>query len=134
MIGNAKKEPKNLKKNLNNYCYLFEFSKVFLTKYLYIIHFGFMTELFMPENSDLIKKEREKAKKLKKTRWWREKIQKGLCYHCGKNFNPKELTMDHLTPLVRGGKTGKNNVVTSCRKCNSQKSFKTLVGIRLKKA
>ena len=105
-----------------------------MTKYLHIIHFWFMTELFMPENSDLIKKEREKTKKLKKTRWWREKIQKGLCYHCGKNVNPKKLTMDHLTPLVRGGKTGKNNVVASCKKCNSQKSFKTLVGIRLKKA
>ena len=88
----------------------------------------------MPEGSDYIKKEREQARKLKKTRWWLEKIQKGICYHCGKTFSPKHLTMDHLVPLVRGGKTGKNNVVVSCKQCNSEKSFKTLVGLRLKKA
>lgn len=93
-----------------------------------------MSELFMPQSPQYIKKEREKARKLKKTRWWKAKLQEGICYHCGKNFAFQELTMDHLTPLVRGGKTGKNNVVTSCNKCNSQKSFKTLVGLRLKKA
>lgn len=93
-----------------------------------------MDDLFVPESSNHIKKEREKARELKKTRWWREKIQKGLCYHCEKTFSHKELTMDHLVPLVRGGKTGKNNVVVSCKKCNSEKSFKTLVGLRLKKA
>ena len=93
-----------------------------------------MNDLFMPESSLQIKKEREQARKLKKTRWWREKLQKGICYHCGQKFSPKDLTMDHLVPLVRGGKTGKNNVVISCKKCNSEKSFKTLVGLRLKKA
>ena len=93
-----------------------------------------MNDLFMPESSAHIKRERGKARKLRKTAWWREKIQKGICYHCEQIFSPRELTMDHLTPLVRGGKTGKNNVVTSCKKCNSEKSFKTLVGLRLKKA
>ena len=93
-----------------------------------------MTELFMPKDSDFIKKEKEKARLLKRTRWWKEKIQKGLCYHCGKSFSPKNLTMDHLVPLVRGGKTGKNNVVVSCKKCNNEKSFKTLVELKLKKS
>lgn len=93
-----------------------------------------MNDLFMPESSAHIKREREKARKLKKTSWWRERIQQGICYHCEQTFPSKELTMDHLTPLVRGGKTGKNNVVVSCKKCNSEKSFKTLVGLRLKKA
>ena len=88
----------------------------------------------MPESSLHIKKEREQARLLKKTRWWREKLQKGVCYHCGQKFPLKNLTMDHLVPLVRGGKTGRNNAVVSCKKCNSEKSFKTLVGLRLKKA
>ena len=92
-----------------------------------------MDDLFIPKDSEYIKAEREKAQLLKKTRWWREKVQKGLCYHCGKTFSSKELTMDHLVPLVRGGKTGKNNIVVSCKKCNSQKSFKTLVELKLKK-
>lgn len=88
----------------------------------------------MPENPEHIKKERQKARLLRKTRWWKEKIQKGLCYHCGKSFSSEDLTMDHLVPLVRGGKTGKNNVVVSCKKCNSEKSFKTLVELNLKKS
>ena len=92
-----------------------------------------MDDLFMPEGSAHMKKERERARQLKKTSWWREKIQKGICYHCKKTFSPKDLTMDHLVPLVRGGKTGRNNVVVSCKKCNSEKSFKTLVELKLKK-
>ena len=92
-----------------------------------------MADWFAPADFKFIKKEKDKARKLKKTRWWREKIQKGKCYHCGASFPPKELTMDHLTPLARGGKTGKNNIVASCQPCNSQKSFKSLLGLRLKK-
>ena len=88
----------------------------------------------MPQDSLHIKNEREKSRQLKKTRWWYERTQKGICYHCDKIFPPKELTMDHLVPLVRGGKTGKNNVVPSCKQCNSKKSFKALIDLRLKKA
>ena len=29
--------------------------------------------------------------------------------------------MDHLVPIIRGGKTAKGNVVSSCRACNSAK-------------
>ncbi|MCZ0932811.1 MAG: HNH endonuclease [Oligoflexia bacterium] len=92
-----------------------------------------MTELFFPTDEKSIKRERERASQLKKTQWWREKLKKGICYHCGKKFEIKDLSMDHLAPLARGGKTGKNNVVVSCNKCNSEKSFKTLVELRLKK-
>ena len=91
-----------------------------------------MTELFQSESSDHIKQEREKARELKKTRWWKGKIQKGICYHCEGMFPPDQLTMDHLVPLVRGGKTGKNNVVISCKPCNSKKSYQTLVEFNLK--
>lgn len=92
-----------------------------------------MSDLFMPKNSAYIKKEREVARVLKKTRWWREKIQKGICYYCNQKFLDQDLTMDHLVPLVKGGRSGKNNVVTSCKSCNSKKSHATLVEMRLKK-
>lgn len=95
------------------------------------LHCRLMSELFMPENFAQVKKEREKGRELKKTHWWKNKLHKGICYHCEQSFPAKVLTMDHLVPLIRGGKTGKNNVVTSCKKCNSQKSFKTLVGLKL---
>ncbi len=91
-----------------------------------------MKDLFVSASSEHIKKEREKARKLKKTFWWSEKIKRGVCYHCGQKFSSKDLTMDHQVPLARGGKTGKNNVVVSCKDCNSKKSYKTLVGLKLK--
>jgi len=29
--------------------------------------------------------------------------------------------MDHIVPLIRGGKSVKSNIVTACKACNSQK-------------
>ena len=91
-----------------------------------------MQEVFDSKNEAFIKKEREKSRQLKKTRWWQEKLQKGKCELCYKPVSKEELTMDHLTPLARGGKSGKNNIVASCKPCNSKKSYKTLVEVRLK--
>ena len=92
-----------------------------------------MSDLFMPQESSYIQKEREVARALKKTRWWKGKIQKGICYHCNQKFSAEGLTMDHLIPLVKGGRSGKNNIVISCKPCNSKKSHATLVEMRLKK-
>jgi 5-methylcytosine-specific restriction protein A len=33
----------------------------------------------------------------------------------------KELTMDHIVPLIRGGKSTKGNVVPACKECNNKK-------------
>ena len=71
-----------------------------------------------------IKKEREKARVLRRSPWWKQKKAKGLCHYCEQSFSPEELTMDHKIPLSRGGKTSKGNVVTSCEACNqAKKSF-----------
>jgi 5-methylcytosine-specific restriction endonuclease McrA len=40
------------------------------------------------------------------------------CQYCG---NQKDLTLDHLVPKAKGGKTAWNNLVTACKKCNSLK-------------
>ena len=29
--------------------------------------------------------------------------------------------MDHIVPVIRGGKSVKNNVVPSCKECNNEK-------------
>lgn len=68
-----------------------------------------------------IQKERKKAKELKKTSWWKNKCSSGICYYCGKKFHPKDLTMDHLIPLIRGGRSIKANLVPSCKSCNHKK-------------
>ncbi len=76
-----------------------------------------------------IKKEREIARELKKTPWWKEKVRPGLCAHCGLKFNPEQLTMDHLVPLARGGTSAKSNLVPSCKECNAQKKLSTPVDL-----
>jgi 5-methylcytosine-specific restriction enzyme A len=68
-----------------------------------------------------IRKERDKARILRATQWWKRKIAKGICYYCKKSFKPKELTMDHIVPLSRGGLSTKGNVVPSCKECNNKK-------------
>ncbi len=68
-----------------------------------------------------IKKEKQKARDLRKSQWWSRKCAKGKCYYCGIEIPPRELTMDHVVPIIRGGKSAKNNLVPACKDCNSKK-------------
>ena len=70
-----------------------------------------------------IKREKSKAQKLRQSGWWKNKRGRGICHYCGKNFPPKELTMDHLVPIARGGKSTKGNIVPSCKECNNKKKY-----------
>lgn len=74
-----------------------------------------------------VRKEREKAQKLKKSQWWRTRIQPGVCHYCGKRVGAKALTMDHLVPIARGGTSTPGNVVPACRACNENKKLDTPV-------
>jgi len=67
--------------------------------------------------------EKKKARILRKSSWWREKRSSGICYYCGLKLLPIELTMDHIIPLSRGGKSEKNNIVPACKECNNKKKF-----------
>jgi 5-methylcytosine-specific restriction endonuclease McrA len=68
-----------------------------------------------------IRAERAKARELRKSRWWQQKTAPGLCHYCGKKFTYDQLTMDHLVPLARGGRSSKDNLVPSCKACNNVK-------------
>lgn len=70
-----------------------------------------------------IRKEKEKARYMRQSNWWKQRLGRGQCYHCELQFSPQELTMDHLVPIARGGKTTKKNLVVSCKGCNSKKSY-----------
>ncbi|MEW6570307.1 MAG: HNH endonuclease [Nitrospirota bacterium] len=70
-----------------------------------------------------IKREKLKAQNLRKTQWWKRKRASGICHFCGRKIPPKELTMDHLVPLARGGKSTKGNVVPACKECNNRKKY-----------
>jgi 5-methylcytosine-specific restriction protein A len=70
-------------------------------------------------------REREKARALRKTAWWQRRLQRGLCAYCEKPFKAAELTMDHVVPVARGGRSIKGNVVPACKECNNKKKLMT---------
>ena len=79
-----------------------------------------------------IAQEKARARELKKSQWWKNLIARGICHYCGKKYPPQELTMDHIVPLVRGGKSTKGNVVPCCKKCNNEKKYLTPVEMKLR--
>lgn len=72
-----------------------------------------------------VARERERARKLRQSAWWQRKVGKGLCAYCGARFEPRALTMDHVVPVARGGRSVKGNVLPSCKECNSRKKLLT---------
>ncbi|MCS5490150.1 HNH endonuclease [Algoriphagus limi] len=46
----------------------------------------------------------------------------GECQYCGSN---RHLTIDHVLPRSKGGKTSWTNLVTACNRCNVNKGDKT---------
>lgn len=56
-----------------------------------------------------------------------------LCWYCGARvvLDPKGgaarmATVDHQTPISRGGSGAKDNLVTACQTCNQQKANMTV--------
>ena len=77
----------------------------------------FITEISGEET----KREREKARELRKSQWWKNRVARGLCHWCRAKFPPAELSMDHIVPVIRGGRSSRGNVVPSCKECNNRK-------------
>ncbi len=84
-----------------------------------------MSDSFSPYAFDLdeaqIKRERHKARELRASQWWKRRCAKGRCHYCNKQISPAELTMDHIVPIARGGKSTRGNVVPACKMCNTKK-------------
>lgn len=74
-----------------------------------------------------IRRERQKARELRASQWWKRRRSSGLCHYCGNKFSPRSLTMDHIVPIARGGKSTKGNVVPACRDCNTKKKHRLLM-------
>jgi len=69
----------------------------------------------------VIRAERNKARQLRRSRWWQRKTSSGICYYCGKKVGIRALTMDHIIPLSRGGRSTRDNLVPCCKSCNTRK-------------
>ena len=80
-------------------------------------------DYFTPASEEHIQREKNKARELRRSQWWKNRRGNGKCHYCQRSFPAAELTMDHIVPLVRGGKTVKANVVPCCKECNSSKKY-----------
>lgn len=67
------------------------------------------------------KREREKARALRNSQWWKDRLAAGVCHYCGRKVGAAALTMDHVVPVARGGKSVKSNCVPCCKECNNKK-------------
>lgn len=47
------------------------------------------------------------------------------CQYCGRKFKTSDLSIDHVVPRSRGGRTEWTNVVCACLACNVQKGGRT---------
>ena len=47
------------------------------------------------------------------------------CQYCDIQLIKKELTLDHVIPLSKGGRTSWENIVAACMPCNTRKGNKT---------
>lgn len=82
-----------------------------------------MGEFIIEISETEIRRERDKSRELRKSRWWKNRLAQGRCHYCNGSFPADELTMDHIVPVARGGKASRNNVVPCCKECNSRKKY-----------
>ncbi len=78
---------------------------------------------FAAADEEHVRRERGKARDLRTSQWWKNERGKGICHYCKKRFPPKELTLDHITPVIRGGRSTKSNCVPCCKVCNARKTY-----------
>ncbi|HET8579131.1 MAG TPA: HNH endonuclease [Methylomirabilota bacterium] len=77
---------------------------------------------FIPESDDAtIRREKARARELRRSAWWKRRIAAGVCHYCGRRVGARALTLDHLVPLIRGGRSVRGNMVPACKDCNNRK-------------
>lgn len=76
-----------------------------------------------PVTAAEIRREKARARELRASAWWKRRLSRERCGYCGRPTPPRELTMDHRVPLVRGGRSVRSNLVPACRACNAAKKY-----------
>jgi len=72
-------------------------------------------------SEEQIRKERQKARDLRQSQWWKKRLAQGRCHYCGVEVAANDLTMDHIVPITRGGRSTRGNCVPACKECNNRK-------------
>ena len=47
------------------------------------------------------------------------------CQYCGRQMAAQELTLDHITPRSKRGRSTPENLVAACKRCNTRKGDRT---------
>ena len=79
-----------------------------------------------------IKRERAKAREMRQTPYYQDLFRKGICHYCGQKFPQDQLTLDHIVPVSRGGRSTRGNRVVACLDCNQKKKYLTPVEMLLR--
>jgi 5-methylcytosine-specific restriction endonuclease McrA len=79
-----------------------------------------------------IKRERAKAREMRQTPYYQDLFRKGICHYCGQKFPQDQLTLDHIVPVSRGGRSTRGNLVVACLDCNQKKKYLTPVEMLLR--
>lgn len=82
-------------------------------------------DIAIPEIVYLVKYDRLPPKDVKYSReniFHRDNFE---CQYCGHTKTAKDLTIDHVFPKSRGGKSTWDNIVAACRSCNTKKDNRT---------
>jgi 5-methylcytosine-specific restriction endonuclease McrA len=72
-------------------------------------------------DDDTLRREKARARALRQSAWWRRRVAPGHCHYCRRGVGAKALTLDHVVPLVRGGRSIRANMVPACKDCNARK-------------
>jgi len=80
-----------------------------------------MSDSWLPVDPAVLARERARARILRASGWWKRRIADGMCFYCRRRVGGRALTMDHIVPLGRGGRSARGNVVPACKDCNSRK-------------
>lgn len=76
---------------------------------------------YAPIEPAILQRERARARDLRQSQWWKRRVAAGICHYCRRQVGPRALTMDHIVPLGRGGRSIRGNVVAACKTCNTTK-------------
>lgn len=78
-------------------------------------------DYYAPASEEHVTREKGRARELRRSQWWKNRLSVGRCHYCDRSIAVRELTMDHIVPIVRGGRSTKSNVVPCCKECNTNK-------------
>lgn len=54
-----------------------------------------------------------------------------ICQYCGCELSIEDSTLDHITPIKKGGSNHISNLIYCCKPCNSSKGTKSIEEFRL---